>query len=62
MIEKDNMESSVYKQGDYMEFCRGPHVPSTGYIKAFKLLSVSSTNYVGSLPLKCSNNIAINLS
>ncbi len=46
---KDNMESSVYKQGDYMEFCRGPHVPSTGYIKTFKLLSVSSTNYEGDI-------------
>ncbi len=42
-----NDKSSVYKQGDYIEFCKGPHVPSTGYIKAFKLLSISSTNYEG---------------
>src|SRR5208337_3315441 len=28
---------SIYRQGDWMDLCRGPHVPSTGYIKAFKL-------------------------
>jgi len=43
----DGTHSSIYIQGNYVEFCRGPHVPSTGYIKAFKLLSISSTNYEG---------------
>ncbi len=45
----DNDKSSIYKQGNYIEFCKGPHVPSTGYIMAFKLLSISSTNYEGDI-------------
>jgi threonyl-tRNA synthetase len=32
---------SLYRQGDFTDLCRGPHVPSTGRIKAFKLLSVA---------------------
>ena len=44
---KDGSESSMYIQGNYKEFCRGPHVPSTGFVKVFKLLSISSTNYGG---------------
>jgi threonyl-tRNA synthetase len=37
--EHENELISIYKQGDFTDFCRGPHVPSTGYIKHFKLLS-----------------------
>lgn len=32
---------SFYKQGDFTDLCRGPHVPHTGYIKSFKLMKVS---------------------
>jgi threonyl-tRNA synthetase len=32
---------SFYKQGDFTDLCRGPHVPHTGFIKAFKLMKVS---------------------
>src|SRR5271155_3605295 len=32
---------SIYSQGDWMDLCRGPHVPSTRYLKAFKLTSVA---------------------
>ena len=32
---------SFYKQGDFTDLCRGPHVPHTGMIKAFKLMKVS---------------------
>lgn len=32
---------SVYQQGWYIDFCRGPHVPSTGYLRHFKLLALS---------------------
>ena len=32
---------SAYQQGDFIDLCRGPHVPSTGKIKYFKLLSTS---------------------
>lgn len=38
---------SLYKQGDYIDLCRGPHIPSTKYIKAFKLLSVAGAYWRG---------------
>ncbi len=38
---------SVYCQGNFVDLCRGPHVPSTGYIKAFKLLSVAGAYWRG---------------
>ncbi len=39
--------STVYRQGDFVDFCTGPHVPNTSYLKHFKLLSIASTNYKG---------------
>lgn len=38
---------SLYRQGEFVDLCRGPHVPSTGYIKAFKLLSVAGAYWRG---------------
>jgi len=38
---------SLYRQGDFIDLCRGPHVPSTGAIKAFKLLSTSGAYWRG---------------
>ena len=38
---------STYRQGDFLDLCRGPHVPSTGKIKAFKLLSVAGAYWRG---------------
>src|SRR6476659_7494567 len=38
---------SLYKQGDWMDLCRGPHVPSTRYIRAFKLTSVAGAYWRG---------------
>jgi len=38
---------SLYKHGDYLDLCRGPHVKSTGAIKAFKLLSVAGAYWRG---------------
>jgi len=38
---------SIYKQGDFLDLCRGPHVASTGAIKAFKLLSSSGAYWRG---------------
>jgi len=38
---------SLYTQGDFTDLCRGPHIPSTGYIKAFKLLSVAGAYWRG---------------
>lgn len=39
---------SFYKQGEFVDLCAGPHVPSTGKIKAFKLLSVAGAYWRGS--------------
>ena len=38
---------SFYKQGDFVDLCRGPHLPSVGSIKAFKLLSSSGAYWRG---------------
>src|ERR1700681_54224 len=38
---------SVYSQGDWKDLCRGPHVPSTRYLKAFKLTSVAGAYWRG---------------
>jgi threonyl-tRNA synthetase len=38
---------SVYSQGDFADLCRGPHLPSTARIKAFKLLSIAGAYWRG---------------
>jgi threonyl-tRNA synthetase len=38
---------TLYKCGDFVDLCRGPHLESTGMIKAFKLLSVAGSYYRG---------------
>ena len=38
---------SLYRQGDFVDLCRGPHVPSTGHIKAFKLMKVAGAYWRG---------------
>jgi threonyl-tRNA synthetase len=38
---------SLYRQGSFLDLCEGPHVPSTGRIKAFRLLNVSGTYWRG---------------
>jgi len=40
-------EVTVYEEGDFIDLCRGPHVPSSGAIKAFKLLSVAGAYWRG---------------
>lgn len=37
----------LYRQGDFVDLCAGPHVPSTGYVKAFKLLNVAGAYWRG---------------
>lgn len=39
---------SVYTQGDFSDLCRGPHLPDTGRVKAFKVLSVAGAYWRGS--------------
>jgi threonyl-tRNA synthetase len=40
-------EISVYRQGEWMDLCRGPHVPSTGRLKAFKLTKLAGAYWRG---------------
>lgn len=40
-------EVSIYKQGDFIDLCRGPHLKSTGEIKAFKLISIAGAYWRG---------------
>lgn len=49
MLKEDIPESvvSIYRQGEFVDLCRGPHVSSTGKIKFFKLLSVSGAYWKG---------------
>jgi len=46
-LSHDVKTVSLYKQGGYVDLCRGPHIPSTGMIKAFKLLSVAGAYWRG---------------
>ena len=45
--EMDDETVSLYRQGDFVDLCRGPHVPSTGKIGAFKLLSLAGAYWRG---------------
>lgn len=38
---------SIYKQGDFVDLCRGPHIKATGMVKAFKLLSIAGAYWRG---------------
>jgi threonyl-tRNA synthetase len=38
---------SIYRQGDFVDLCRGPHVPSTGKLKAFKLMKLAGAYWRG---------------
>jgi threonyl-tRNA synthetase len=40
-------EISLYRNGDFTDFCRGPHVPSTGRVKAFKVMSIAGAYWLG---------------
>ncbi|MCO7223778.1 threonine--tRNA ligase [Pleionea sp. CnH1-48] len=42
-----NEDISLYRQGDFIDLCRGPHVPSTGRLKAFKLMKVAGAYWRG---------------
>lgn len=46
--ELEDQVISVYEQGNFVDLCRGPHVPKTGAVKAFKLLSVAGAYWRGS--------------
>ena len=48
---RDNVEeggkSTLYRQGNFVDFCKGPHVPNTVFLQAVKLLSIAATHYKG---------------
>jgi threonyl-tRNA synthetase len=44
---KPGEEISLYRNGKFVDFCRGPHVPSTGRVKAFKVMSLSGAYWLG---------------
>lgn len=44
-IEEDKV--SIYRQGEFVDLCKGPHLPSTGLLRHFKLLSVSGAYWRG---------------
>lgn len=43
----DNTRTTVYRNGDLIDLCMGPHVPHTGKIKAFKMLRCSAAQWLG---------------
>jgi threonyl-tRNA synthetase len=42
-----NEELSLYQQGEFIDLCRGPHIPSTGKLKAFKLMKLAGAYWRG---------------
>jgi len=44
---KPDEKISIYKTGKFLDFCRGPHIPSTGKIKAFKLFNIAGAYWLG---------------
>ena len=43
----EDTQPSVYHEGDFVDLCRGPHIPSTGKVKAFKLLNIAGAYWRG---------------
>ena len=46
-FHREKQPLSAYKQGNFIDLCRGPHIPSTGKIKAFKLTKISAAYWRG---------------
>jgi threonyl-tRNA synthetase len=46
-IDENSVGISLYKEGDFTDLCRGPHLPSTGKIKYVKLLNISGSYWRG---------------
>src|SRR5438309_7442626 len=44
---KPDEKISLYRTGKFVDFCRGPHIPATGKIKAFKLLNIAGAYWLG---------------
>jgi len=46
-INEDHEDISIYKEGNFIDLCRGPHLPSTGKIKYIKLMNISGSYWRG---------------
>lgn len=46
-IEELKNSTSIYKEGDFIDLCSGPHLPATGMVKHFKLLAISGAYWKG---------------
>jgi threonyl-tRNA synthetase len=44
---KPGEQVSLYRNGSFVDFCRGPHVPSTGRVRAFKVMSIAGAYWLG---------------
>ena len=44
---KRDEQVSFYRNGEFVDFCRGPHVPSTGRVRAFKVMSIAGAYWLG---------------
>ena len=44
---KPGDQVSLYRNGSFVDFCRGPHVPSTGRVRAFKVMSIAGAYWLG---------------
>ena len=48
LVRDDKVQTvSLYRQGDFLDMCRGPHLPDTGFVKAVKLLAVAGAYWRG---------------
>ncbi|MBI2651386.1 threonine--tRNA ligase [Candidatus Woesearchaeota archaeon] len=47
LIEEFNEPTSAYKQGNFIDLCKGPHLPNTGKIKAFKIMKIAAAYWKG---------------
>ena len=47
LLEEMDEPISVYKDGEFVDLCKGPHIPSTGMIKAFKLMKTAGAYWKG---------------
>jgi threonyl-tRNA synthetase len=47
LVDMPDDRPSIYREGEFVDLCRGPHIPSTGKVKAFKLLSIAGAYWRG---------------
>ena len=49
----DSETVSIYRQGGFVDLCRGPHLPSTGFVRAFKLMTTAGAYWRGDEKERC---------